>query len=91
VGDLIVVEGKLGERGKQRVSLTTIRSFSYLQQDINNSQDHIVLAQPPNPPLLVAIPATLLKLIVTSGNIPTGLDAVVFGCLFTCYCSLSKP
>ena len=42
-----------------------------------------MLAQPPNLPLVLGITAALLKLVVTSGNIHTGLDAVAFGCLFT--------
>ncbi len=43
----------------------------------------IVLAQTPNPPLLVWLAAILLQLIFTSGKIHTGLDLVAFGSLFT--------
>ena len=48
-----------------------------------DSEGNIVIAQPPNLPLLVGITATVLELIVKSGNIHTGLDAIAFGCLFT--------
>ncbi len=48
-----------------------------------DSDGNIVLAQMPNLPLLVWVVATLLKLLLTSGNIHTGLDALAFGSLFT--------
>lgn len=48
-----------------------------------DSEGNIVIAQPPNLPLLVGITATVLKLTVTSGNIDIGLDAIAFGSLFT--------
>ena len=48
-----------------------------------DSDGNIVIAQTPNLPILVWITATLLKLIFTSGNIQTGLDALAFGSLFT--------
>ena len=48
-----------------------------------DSDGNIVIAQMPNLPILVWITATLLKLILTSGNIYTGLDALAFGSLFT--------
>jgi hypothetical protein len=43
----------------------------------------IVIAQPPNLPLIVWIVASLLKLIFTRSEINTVLDAVAFGSLFT--------
>ena len=43
-----------------------------------DSDGNIVLAQMPNLPVLVWIAATLLKLILTSGNIHTGLDCTGF-------------
>ena len=48
-----------------------------------DSDGNIVLAQPPNLPIIVWIVATLLNLISTTDNIHTGLDAVAFGSLFT--------
>jgi hypothetical protein len=48
-----------------------------------DSEGNIVIAQPPNLPLLVGITATVLNLIVTSGNINLGIDAIAFGSFFT--------
>jgi len=48
-----------------------------------DSEGNIVIAQPPNLPLLVGLTATVLTLIVKNGNIHTGIDAVAFGSLFT--------
>ena len=56
---------------------------SLFDKTFRDSEGNIVIAQPPNLPLLVGITATVLKLVVTSGNIHTGLDAVAFGSLFT--------
>ena len=54
-----------------------------LDKTFRDSEGNIVIAQPPNLPLLLGITATVLKLIVKSGNVYTGLDAIGFGCLFT--------
>ena len=48
-----------------------------------DSEGEVVLAQPPNPPLILWFAASLLQLILTTGKIHTGLDAVAFGSLFT--------
>jgi hypothetical protein len=56
---------------------------SLLDKTFRDSEGNIVIAQPPNLPLLVGVTATFLKLIVKSGNIHTGLDAIGFGFLFT--------
>lgn len=48
-----------------------------------DSEGNIVIAQPPNLPLLVGITATVLNLIVTSGNFNLGIDAIAFGSFFT--------
>ena len=48
-----------------------------------DNEGNIVIAQPPNLPLLVGITASVLSLIVKSGNIHVGLEAVAFGSLFT--------
>ncbi|AFY55697.1 hypothetical protein Riv7116_3226 [Rivularia sp. PCC 7116] len=44
---------------------------------------NIVIAQPPNPPLIAWGVASLLKLVFNSGQIYTGLDLLAFGCIFT--------
>ena len=48
-----------------------------------DSDGNIVLAQLPNLPIIVWITASLLKLVFTTGEINTGLDALAFGSLFT--------
>src|SRR4028119_34880 len=48
-----------------------------------DSEGQIVIAQPPNLPLIVGIVASLLKLLVTTGQINLALDIVAFGSLFT--------
>ena len=48
-----------------------------------DSEGKIVIAQPPNLPLIVGISASLLKLVVTTGQIYLVLDLVAFGALFT--------
>jgi hypothetical protein len=54
-----------------------------LNKTFRDSEGNIVIAQPPNLPLLVGITATVLSLMVRSGNIHTGIDAIAFGSLFT--------
>lgn len=56
---------------------------SLFDKTFRDSEGNIVIAQPPNLPLLVGITATILEFIVKSGNIHTGLDAIAFGSLFT--------
>ena len=48
-----------------------------------DSDGNIVVAQLPNLPIIVWITASLLKLVFTTGEINTGLDALAFGSLFT--------
>jgi len=48
-----------------------------------DGEGNIVLAQPPNLPILVWGSASLLQLIVTSGKLHTGLVWIAFGALFT--------
>lgn len=48
-----------------------------------DSEGKIVIAEMPNLPLSVGIVASLLKLIVTTGQINLALDLVAFGSLFT--------
>lgn len=48
-----------------------------------DSDGQIVLAQMPNLPLIGWIVASLLRLVLTTGKISIGLEALAFGCLFT--------
>lgn len=48
-----------------------------------DSEGNIVIAQPPNLPIIVWAVASLLKLVFTSGLVNLGLDLIAFGSLFT--------
>lgn len=48
-----------------------------------DSEGNIVIAQMPNLPLLVGVTATLLELVLPSGDLRLGTDLVAFGALFT--------
>ena len=48
-----------------------------------DSDGNIVIAQPPNPPLILWGVASLLQLVFTDGLIHVGLDLVAYGSLFT--------
>ena len=48
-----------------------------------DSDGNIVIAQMPNLPIIVWVTASLLKLVFTTGEINTFLDALAFGSLFT--------
>ncbi len=56
---------------------------SLFDQTFRDSEGKIVIAQPPNPPLITGIVASLLKLIITYGSLYIALDAIAFGALFT--------
>jgi hypothetical protein len=56
---------------------------SLFDKTFKDNEGNVVLAQAPNLPLLVWLAATLLKLVITSGSIYIGLDAIAFGTLFT--------
>jgi hypothetical protein len=59
------------------------REDNLFDPTFRDSEGKIVIAQPPNLPLIVWIVASLLKLIFTTGKIHLGLDLVAFGVLFT--------
>ena len=48
-----------------------------------DSNGNIVIAQPPNPPIILWGVASLLKLVFTSGLTNVALDLIAFGSLFT--------
>ncbi|MBD2676116.1 MULTISPECIES: hypothetical protein [Nostoc] len=48
-----------------------------------DSNGNIVIAQPPNPPLILWAVASLLSLVLTTGKINTVLDVLADGALFT--------
>lgn len=59
------------------------QSASLFDRTFRDAEGKIVIAQPPNLPLLVGVAATLLQLLLPSGKLQTGLDLVGFGALFT--------
>ncbi|MGB3206496.1 MAG: hypothetical protein WBB28_16030 [Crinalium sp.] len=48
-----------------------------------DADGNIVIAQPPNLPLIIWGVTSLLELIFTTGKVNIGLDALAFGSLFT--------
>jgi hypothetical protein len=60
-----------------------IRQDTLFDRVFRDSEGNIVIAQPPNLPLIVGIVASLLKLLFTTGQIYLVLDIVAFGALFT--------
>ena len=48
-----------------------------------DSDGNIVIAQPPNLPIIISGMASILQLIFTSNLINVGLDLIAFGSLFT--------
>ena len=60
-----------------------IREETLFDKVFRDSEGQIVIAQPPNLPLIVWIAASLLKFVVTTGKINLGLELVAFGSLFT--------
>ncbi|WP_445631255.1 hypothetical protein [Nostoc sp. DSM 114167] len=54
-----------------------------VDKTFRDSSGKIVVAQMPNPPLILWIVASLLTLVFTSGKINTVLDFVANGALFT--------
>jgi hypothetical protein len=63
--------------------LMEIREDTLFDRIFRDSEGQIVIAQPPNLPLIVWIVASLLTFVVTTGKINLGLDLVAFGSLFT--------
>lgn len=54
-----------------------------LDRVFRDSEGKIVIAQPPNLPLIVGIVSSLLKVIFTTNEINLGLDLIAFGSFFT--------
>jgi hypothetical protein len=63
--------------------LMEIRQDTLFDRIFRDSEGNIVIAQPPNLPLIVGIVASLLKIVFTPGTINLGLELVAFGSLFT--------
>jgi hypothetical protein len=60
-----------------------VQETTLFDRIFRDSEGNIVIAQMPNLPILVGLAATLLQLVLPSGNLQTGFDLVGFGALFT--------
>lgn len=56
---------------------------SLFDKTFRDSQGNIVIAQPPNLPILAGITATILKYFNTDNSLYLVLDTLALGCLFT--------
>ncbi|AGY56429.1 hypothetical protein [Gloeobacter kilaueensis] len=56
---------------------------SWFDRIFRDNAGNIVVAQPPNPPLIAWGIATLLQFIFTTGQLHSLLDLIAFGSLFT--------
>lgn len=52
-------------------------------QFFRDDEGNIVIAQPPNLPLIIGVTASLLQIIFSTGEINLGLGLIAFGSLFT--------
>lgn len=63
---------------------TTDRTKDTLfDRTFRDGDGNLVIAQKPNLPILVWLTATLVGLLIPTGNARQGLDALAFGSLFT--------
>ncbi len=60
-----------------------IMDNTLVDKTFRDREGNIVIAQAPNPPLIVWIVSSLLSLVFTGGTIHTVLDVVATGSLFT--------
>ena len=56
---------------------------SLFDQTFRDNEGNIVIAQPPNLPLLVGVTSSLLALVIPNGDLSRGFGTVAFGALFT--------
>ena len=54
-----------------------------LDRVFRDDEGNIVIAQPPNLPLIVGVVTSLLQIIFNTGKINLGLELIAFGSLFT--------
>lgn len=54
-----------------------------IDKTFRDDSGNIVIAQMPNPPLIVWIVSSILTLVFTTGKINTALDVIATGSLFT--------
>ncbi|MBE9077869.1 hypothetical protein IQ241_11280 [Romeria aff. gracilis LEGE 07310] len=59
------------------------KEATLFDRTFRDSEGNIVIAQPPNLPVLVGVAATFLQFVLPSGNIQTAAGLIAFGALFT--------
>lgn len=59
------------------------KGTSLFDRIFRDSDGNIVIAQPPNFPLLLALTATILQFILPSGNLQTAASLIAFGTWYT--------
>jgi len=59
------------------------KGSSLFDRIFRDSEGNVVIAQPPNLPLLLALAATILQFILSSGNLQTAASLVAFGTWYT--------
>jgi hypothetical protein len=55
---------------------------TFFDKTFRDQDGNVVIAQPPNLPLIIWFAASLLKLLPTNDKITSGLDFLAFGALF---------
>lgn len=60
-----------------------IRETTLFDRIFRDSEGNIVIAQPPNLPLIVGVVSSLLTLVISTGKVNLGFEIVGFGALFT--------
>jgi hypothetical protein len=57
-------------------------STAFFDKAFRDRNGDIVIAQPPNLPILIWFAASLLRLLITEGKVSSGLEFLAFGALF---------
>ncbi len=65
---------------------TAVPQGSFLDQVFRDREGQIVIAQMPNPPLLVGLGATLLQQFLPKGSLRSGVETVAFIALLIWAC-----
>lgn len=77
---ILLITVKLDRKYKKK---TMEQRNTLFDKFFRDSEGNIVIAQPPNPPIIVWGVVSLLKLVFTDGLVNVGLDLIAYGSLFT--------
>jgi len=67
----------------QNLEKVEAKGNTLVDRIFRDSQGNIVIAQPPNLPILLALSATILEFLVPDGKLAIAFDLVAFGAWFT--------